>query len=136
MCFYNSMTKKATKVAARYNRQLTLWDLDEIDPMYKITAFADPRCLIVTAEADLKLFYWGLIPFWVKSEEQAEEIHKGTYNARSETIFEKPSFRVSIKSKRCIVPSTGYFEWHHIFIVPVRLVLLDKSTYHLSIFFR
>ena len=36
-----------------------------------------------------------------------------TLNARADTIFEKPSFREPIMKKRCIVPSTGYFEWRH-----------------------
>ena len=36
-----------------------------------------------------------------------------TLNARADTIFEKPPFREPIMKKRCIVPSTGYFEWRH-----------------------
>ena len=36
-----------------------------------------------------------------------------TLNARTDTIFQKPSFREPIMKKRCIVPSTGYFEWRH-----------------------
>ena len=36
-----------------------------------------------------------------------------TINAKADTIFDKPSFRHSIMSKRCIVPSTGFFEWRH-----------------------
>lgn len=36
-----------------------------------------------------------------------------TFNARADTIFDKPSFREPIMKKRCIVPSTGYFEWRH-----------------------
>ena len=34
-------------------------------------------------------------------------------NARSETIFEKPSFRHAIRSKRCLVIVDGFFEWRH-----------------------
>ena len=36
-----------------------------------------------------------------------------TLNARADTIFDKPSFREPVMKKRCIVPSTGYFEWRH-----------------------
>ena len=32
-------------------------------------------------------------------------------NARSETAAEKKLFRESLFSRRCIVPSTGFFEW-------------------------
>jgi putative SOS response-associated peptidase YedK len=54
---------------------------------------------------------WGLIPFWVKDLKTAEDIRLKTFNARSETIFEKPSFRTSIKNKRCLVIADGFFEW-------------------------
>ncbi|MBE5965502.1 MAG: SOS response-associated peptidase [Lachnospiraceae bacterium] len=32
-------------------------------------------------------------------------------NARSETAFEKKSFRDSLINRRCIIPSTGFYEW-------------------------
>lgn len=32
-------------------------------------------------------------------------------NARSETAFEKKTFRESLVSARCIIPSTGFYEW-------------------------
>jgi putative SOS response-associated peptidase YedK len=35
-------------------------------------------------------------------------------NARSETIFEKPMFKKSVLSKRCLVPCTGFYEWQKI----------------------
>ena len=49
----------------------------------------------------------------MKDEKQADEIKRMTLNARADTIFSKPLFREPIRSKRCIVPSTGYFEWRH-----------------------
>jgi len=55
----------------------------------------------------LELMRWGLIPSWAKDEKIAFK----TFNARSETVFEKPSFRSAIKKRRCLVPADGYFEW-------------------------
>jgi putative SOS response-associated peptidase YedK len=50
---------------------------------------------------------WGLIPHW--SNDTKIALH--TFNARIETLTQKPSFRESIKSKRCIVPASGFYEW-------------------------
>lgn len=34
-------------------------------------------------------------------------------NARSETVFDKPLFKSNVMKHRCIIPSTGFFEWGH-----------------------
>lgn len=50
---------------------------------------------------------WGLIPFWAKDE----KIGYSTFNARSEDAATKPSFRDAWKSKRCLIPADGFYEW-------------------------
>ena len=56
---------------------------------------------------NLDFFYWGLIPSWAKDI----SIARKTFNARSETINEKPSFKNAFRRRRCLIPSTGYYEW-------------------------
>jgi putative SOS response-associated peptidase YedK len=51
---------------------------------------------------------WGLIPGWWKKT--AREM-PATFNARAETVAEKPMFRNAFKQRRCIVPASGFFEW-------------------------
>jgi putative SOS response-associated peptidase YedK len=51
---------------------------------------------------------WGLIPGWWKKT--AKEV-PSTFNARAETIAQKPMFRSAFKRTRCIVPASGYYEW-------------------------
>lgn len=50
---------------------------------------------------------WGLVPSWAKDLKTGARM----INARSETAEGKPSFRDAFKSRRCIVPATGFFEW-------------------------
>ena len=49
--------------------------------------------------------HFGLIPSWA-SERSSMQI-----NARSETVFEKSSFKEAYKQRRCLIPLNGYFEW-------------------------
>jgi putative SOS response-associated peptidase YedK len=53
------------------------------------------------------LMAWGLVPRWTKDQDEAPPI----INARAETISQRPSFRHLLKSNRCLVPATGFFEW-------------------------
>ena len=50
---------------------------------------------------------WGLVPSWSKDPSVGSKL----INARSETITEKPSFRQSVPSRRCIIPMSGFYEW-------------------------
>lgn len=57
---------------------------------------------------------WWLVPHWAK------EVSKyPTFNARSEDAETKSSFRQPMKSKRCLIPASGFFEWK------------DKQPYHI-----
>lgn len=115
MCFHNSMSKKAIEVAARYDRKSDIVEIyqDILNEQYHVNAFNFPKYPVITKSDEVQVYNWGLIPFWVKSEEDADEIRRMTLNARADTIFEKPSFREPIMRKRCLIPSTGYFEWRH-----------------------
>lgn len=51
---------------------------------------------------------WGLIPSWWKKS--AKEV-PSTFNARAESVAEKPMFRDAFIRARCVVPASGYYEW-------------------------
>ncbi|MEK6534249.1 MAG: SOS response-associated peptidase [Thermodesulfobacteriota bacterium] len=52
-------------------------------------------------------FRWGLIPSWAKDP----SIGNKMFNARAETIAEKPSFREAFKRRRCLIVADGFYEW-------------------------
>jgi putative SOS response-associated peptidase YedK len=53
------------------------------------------------------LVRWGFVPSWVKDIKPGRPL----INARSETVYEKPSFRNAIKRRRCLIPADGFYEW-------------------------
>ena len=109
------MSAKAKKLAAKYGKLLSVIEMykEVYGEKYHVSAFTNPVCPIITDDPQIQMLQWGLIPSWVQSPSEAEEIRRKTYNAKSETVFEKPSFIHAITHGRCIIPSTGYFEWRH-----------------------
>ena len=61
----------------------------------------------------VRLMRWGLIPPWVKAGPDGAPENKGPLliNARADKVTTSPAFRSSAKSKRCLVPMDGYYEW-------------------------
>ena len=55
----------------------------------------------------MSVLRWGLVPFWAKDV----KIGARMINARAETVQEKPAFRAAFRSRRCLIPANGWFEW-------------------------
>ncbi|CAB4342687.1 unannotated protein [freshwater metagenome] len=62
-------------------------------------------------QRDLATASWGLIGHWHKDDATARASQSHAINARSESIFEKPTFRDSFRKTRCLIPADGYYEW-------------------------
>ncbi len=103
MCGRFKLTKKQQEVVDRYNA--------EVERLFEEMYNASPtqNLPVVTNEKPDKIqfFRWGLIPYWAK------EIAIGNkmFNARAETIREKPSFKIPFQRRRCLVPADGFYEW-------------------------
>jgi putative SOS response-associated peptidase YedK len=64
---------------------------------------------------------WGLVPSWWKKT--LKDVPT-TFDARGETVTEKPMFRSAFKRTRCIIPASGYYEW--------RTINGEKQPYYFS----
>jgi putative SOS response-associated peptidase YedK len=51
---------------------------------------------------------WSLVPPWAPDVKQRFP----TFNARSEGLAEKRTWRAPLKSSRALIPAAGYYEWH------------------------
>jgi putative SOS response-associated peptidase YedK len=77
------------------------WNIAPTNPIY----------IIRGASPDLATVSWGLIAPWLKNVQEAKNSQSRAINARSESIFEKPTFRDAFRTTRCLIPATGYYEW-------------------------
>jgi len=60
---------------------------------------------------ELATLSWGMIAPWSKDRSEAIRSQSQAINARSESVHEKPTFRSAFKSRRCLIPASGYYEW-------------------------
>ena len=63
--------------------------------------------IMVHERAEAVMMQWGLVPHWAKD---ITATHR-PINARAEGLAEKPMFRDLLRTKRCIVPASSFFEW-------------------------
>lgn len=77
-------------------------------PRYNVRPTQDlPVVRAVDGELELTLLRWGLIPSWSREPEPKFP----TFNARAETLSEKPTFRAPFKNRRCLILIDGFYEW-------------------------
>jgi len=111
MCFTVAIHATREEIQSRFKAKFSSGG--EFAPGYYFSAFTLPLLPVITGQEDgkIEMFRWGLVPFWVKDITAAGSIRTKTFNAKAETLTEKPSFRNAVKSKRCLVISKGFFEW-------------------------
>ncbi|MGI6405794.1 MAG: SOS response-associated peptidase [Syntrophaceticus sp.] len=89
------------------------------------------RISVITGPYDqrrLSLMRWGLIPSWAKAPAFGYKM----FNARTETIDQKPSFRNAFFRRRCLIPADSFYEWRQKGEPPFRIYLPDKPLFVLA----
>lgn len=114
MCYSTTLTRskieieKATKREFRYPLEYT--------PYFFQSAFNHENLYIIP-QKEPKIIHtamWGLVPKWAMKADVTEFLKKNyTNNARSESIFDKRSFKDFPISNRCLILANGFFEPHH-----------------------
>jgi putative SOS response-associated peptidase YedK len=82
--------------------------LEEHRPRYNI-APTQQAPVLVLGPSGLRLgsLRWGLVPFWAEDPRVGNRM----INARSESVATMPAFREPFRTRRCLVPADGFYEW-------------------------
>ena len=76
---------------------------------------------VITNDAPDTLQYitWGLIPYWSNDGANNGKL----FNAWKEGIAARPSFRLPIRKKKCLILADGFYEWQRVGVekIPYRI---------------
>lgn len=105
MCGRYAMYTHPTRVRDFFNIR---GPLPNFEARYNIAPTQTAPVIVQRSEGrQLELKSWGLVPAWSKDGKSAY----ATFNARAETLREKPTFRDAFHKRRCVVPADGFYEW-------------------------
>jgi putative SOS response-associated peptidase YedK len=106
MCGRYTLTSSGEDVADLF----ALLEVPSIPPRYNMAPTQEAAVVRVAepgAPRTLSFLRWGLVPYWAKEA----AIGNRMINARAESVTEKPSFKSSFRRKRCLIPTSGFYEW-------------------------
>lgn len=106
MCGRYTITESPRQLAERFRAKIPDFTFE---PRYNAAPTQMLPVIVQdeNGERRIVLMRWGLIPSWATDP----AIGSKMINARAETVLEKASFRNAVKSRRCIVPADGFYEW-------------------------
>ncbi|QYF74895.1 SOS response-associated peptidase [Cryobacterium sp. PAMC25264] len=111
MCGRFIMTDSAPDLAAMFDVEHEGDNLPE--PSWNVKPTEQIPIVLESMKTDpavrrLESARWSLVPTFSPELNAAF----ATFNARAETVAEKPTFRTALAKTRAIIPATGYYEWH------------------------
>lgn len=111
MCGRYTQGKAIPELVSRYVKlgARLIGEEQVLHPSFNIAPGAYAPVLIRDGEgATLRAMRWGLVPPWAKS---LDTLKSKPFNARSETADSGPMFRDAFRTRRCLVPAQGFYEW-------------------------
>ena len=119
MCYSIALRKEREALQRKLFKEMNIpteFDDDlEFEPYFHLKGYTHGNLQIITME-EPELIHpasWGLVPEWAAHRVDEFRKKSNTLNAKSETIFEKASFKDSARDKRCLILTDGFFEPHH-----------------------
>jgi len=117
MCYSTALRKKREQIEQQLLSQIPAIFPKEstFEPYYHLNGFTHGNLQIITMDNPKQIVdaEWGLIPSWSAHNPEGFRKKSNTLNARSESVFEKSSYKESAENKRCLILADGFFEPHH-----------------------
>lgn len=129
MCGRFTITDPIDAIMDRYYASIA--DGFEYRPNYNAAPMQNIPTIIGSKDGNrLGSLRWGLVPVWAKDD----KIGNKMINARAETLAQKPAFKRLINSKRCIIPTNGFYEWRKVGSSkqPMRILMKNDSIFSLA----
>ena len=118
MCYSTSLRKPIKKIEEKLREPFnaTFEVSVEYQPYYHLNGFTHANLQIIKMDDTENIVpaSWGLIPQWAMHDPTGFRKKSNTLNARSESIFDKASFRDSASDKRCLILADGFYIWKNI----------------------
>ena len=78
-------------------------------PRYNIAPTTEVDVVVDRGQGrEILAMRWGLVPVWWDKPLKSVP---ATFNARADTVAQKPMFRDAFRKRRCVIPASGFFEW-------------------------
>ena len=96
-------------------------------PRYNIAPTQNALVITSNKQRSLQEARWSLVPHWSKTPATKPLL----INARAETLWEKPTFKGLLSTKRCLVPADGFYEWIKTPAskIPMRISLKSRNLF-------
>ncbi|MHA7129084.1 SOS response-associated peptidase [Algoriphagus namhaensis] len=124
MCGRYSLGKSKKELEERFQAEM----LTEFNPRYNIAPTQLLPVITSQSPKGFSFFYWGITPDFGKNKPVAQKL----INAKAETVDQKISFKTSFKTRRCIIPADGFYEWKRLgkkTKIPYRFTMEDNRLF-------
>jgi putative SOS response-associated peptidase YedK len=105
MCGRYAITLPAEAMASLFGSL----DRPNLAPRYNVAPTQHAPMVAIGKAGDTRIIMarWGLRPAWMVKDPPTGPL----FNARGETVADKPAFRSAFARKRCLIPADGFYEW-------------------------
>lgn len=108
MCGRYDLHTRADEAAAYFSADLA-GNASEVPPSWNIAPGRPVLGVVASrkgAARKLGALRWGLLPSWA-----ADPAGRKWVNVRSETVATQHAFREAFRTRRCLIPANGWYEW-------------------------